>query len=319
MMRHVPMTRMLSHLLLARVVLSTLSGSAAASRLHADTIEIAPGVLMPVVANGFKPSLASNATTIALEAWFKDGGRAVDSAFEYANQPFVGDAVNNAVAGGLPRSDIFVITKIKCTGSADTALALVKEDLKQLRLDYVDLVLIHGPGFVDPQSGGSRHCDGYKPCCRTAADIQATYRGLEQAAKLNLTRAIGVSNFQSLHLNAVLANATILPAINQMQMYVGCSAPWCATNNATIATGKAHGMTFQAYSPLGHGAAINNSAVASIAEAHNVSGAQVALAWVLQQGHALVTQSNTDKYNREDLAASGIKLSANEMALLTSQ
>ena len=88
------------------------------------------------------------------------GGRAVDTAFEYPNQPFVGSAVNNAVAGGLPREEIFVITKIQCSGTADTALALVREDLKQLNLSYVDLVIIHGPGFVDPQSGGNRHCDG---------------------------------------------------------------------------------------------------------------------------------------------------------------
>ena len=102
-------------------------------------------------------------TTNALAAWFRVGGRAVDTAFEYKNQERVGDAVNAAVAGGLAREEIFVITKVKCSGSAETALALVREDLKRLRLTSADLVIIHGPGFVDPQSGGSRDCDGYKP------------------------------------------------------------------------------------------------------------------------------------------------------------
>jgi 2,5-diketo-D-gluconate reductase A len=88
---------------------------------------------------------------------------------------------------------------------------------------------------------------------------------------------IGVSNFQSKHLEAVASNATILPAVDQMQMYVGCSTDWCATNNATIATCKKYGVTFQAYSPLGHGKAINNPVVQAIAKAHTVSPAQICL------------------------------------------
>jgi 2,5-diketo-D-gluconate reductase A len=232
------------------------------------TITIAPGVEMPIVSNGYSPFTANSNTTAALKAWFRVGGRAVDTAFEYSNEPWVGDAVRAAVAGGLKREDMFVITKIKCQGTSEGALALVQEDLRRLKLDYVDLVIIHGPGFVDPQSGGSRQCDGWrfnptwpnKTCCKTLADIQATYRGLEMAVAQKLARSIGVSNFQSKQLEAVVANATVLPAVNQMQMYVGCKTAWCATNNATIATGKKHGVTFQAYSPLGHGKAMSNPA-----------------------------------------------------------
>jgi diketogulonate reductase-like aldo/keto reductase len=205
------------------------------------TIEIAPGVEMPVVSNGYSPFTANTNTTDALEAWFRVGGRAVDTAFEYSNQPWVGDAVRAAVAGGLPREEIFVISKIKCQGTTEGALALVQEDLRRLKLDYVDLVIIHGPGFVDPQSGGSRQCDGWrfnpswpnKTCCKTVADLRATYRGLELAHAQNLTRSIGVSNFQTKQLEAVVAGATVLPAVNQIQMYVGCSTAWCKTNNAT--------------------------------------------------------------------------------------
>lgn len=283
------------------------------------TILIAPGVEMPIVSNGYSPSAANKNTTDALDAWFHVGGRAVDTAFEYKNQPWVGDAVRDAVASGLPRKQIFVITKIKCQGTSEGALALVQEDLKLLNLSYVDLVIIHGPGFVNPQSGGSRKCDGYKKCCKTPADIQATYRGLETALAQKLTRAIGVSNFQTEQLEAVAANATIMPSVNQMQMYVGCSAAWCATNNATIATGKKYGTTFQAYSPLGHGRALSNPAVQQIAQVHNISTAQVAFAWIAQQGHAFVTSSNSEEYDREDLAIDAIKLSDSEMRQLNAQ
>ena len=78
------------------------------------TITIAPGVDMPIISNGYSPFTANNATTAALEEWFRVGGRSVDTAFEYSNEPWVGDAVRAAVAGGLPRKEIFVITKIKC-------------------------------------------------------------------------------------------------------------------------------------------------------------------------------------------------------------
>jgi len=113
------------------------------------TITIAPGVDMPIIANGYSPFTANDNTTTALEQWFRVGGRAVDTAFEYSNEPWVGNAVRAAVASGLSRKEIFVITKIKCQGTTEGALALVREDLKRLQLDYVDLVIIHGPGLYN--------------------------------------------------------------------------------------------------------------------------------------------------------------------------
>ena len=102
-------------------------------------------------------------------------------------------------------------------------------------------------------------------------------------------------------------------------MYVGCSAAWCITNNATISTGKKHGITFQTYSPLGHGKAISNPVVKQVAMNHNVSAAQVALAWIVQQGHAFVTSSNNEEDDREDMAVNEIKLTDSEMRRLNAQ
>ena len=150
---------MIAALLLPAIAAAAVSNAGPAG----GTILIAPGVEMPIVSNGYSPFTANENTTVALEAWFRVGGRAVDTAFEYSNQPWVGDAVRAAIAGGLPREQIFVSSKIKCQGTAEGALALVQEDLKRLKLSYVDLVIIHGPGFVDPQSGGSRQCDGEMP------------------------------------------------------------------------------------------------------------------------------------------------------------
>lgn len=76
---------------------------------------------------------------------------------------------------------------------------------------------------------------------------------------------------------------------------------------------------FQAYSPLGHGKAMKNPAVVKIAAEHNVSAAQVALAWIVQQGHALVTSSNVLEYDKEDLAVNDVKLTDAEIRELNSQ
>jgi diketogulonate reductase-like aldo/keto reductase len=83
-------------------------------------------------------------------------------------------------------------------------------------------VLIHGTGFVAPSAPGNpKDCFGQKPCCPNMAGIQATWAGLEAALAQNLTRAIGVSNFMVPQLSAVLATATVPPAVNQMRTFVG--------------------------------------------------------------------------------------------------
>jgi len=100
-------------------------------------------------------------------------------------------------------------------GTADLALQFIRDDLAQLGQDYVDLILIHAPG------GGTLSKPGCGGPCKTAADRQATYKGLEQALKLNLTRAIGVSNFKTSHLMEILAICETPPALNQCSMHIG--------------------------------------------------------------------------------------------------
>lgn len=112
-------------------------------------------------------------------------------------------------------ADAAAVEQIPCMGTAELAFEYIQTDLKQLGLDYVDLLLIHAPGggtLSDPGCGGP---------CKTAADRQATYKGLERALAARMTRSIGVSNFKTEHIKEILAIAETPPAVNQCSMHIG--------------------------------------------------------------------------------------------------
>lgn len=285
---------------------------------------------MPVLSQGFitgYPSqrgpgtVAYNQTLAALSAWFQLGGRGLDTAFKYRNQEAYGEAIRRS---GLRRSEIFVTTKIPCVGSAAMALDMVRQDVAKLGT-HVDAVIIHGTGFIPPfVPGNPAHCwdDGspsgfFTPCCQNVSDIQATYHGLELAIQQNLTRVIGLSSYETNHLQAVLATAKVPPAINQCEEYVGRHIN---TSDATMDFCKKHSITYMAFSPLGNlqegKTVLKNPVVLKIAKARNLSAAQIGLAWIQQKGMTMATASNNPKHLAEDLSIDAIDLTADEMTAL---
>lgn len=260
--------------------------------------EIAPGVHMPVVNLGH-PDEGGTETTSALK-WLKLGGRGIDTAFSYHNQDQVGEAVRQS---GVPRKEIFVTTKIPCpppdnttTGypvTPEMAVKAVEVDLLQLQMDYVDLVLLHWP------------------CKTNMEDTLAAWRGLQEAHKRGLTRAIGVSNFLGEHLDAVMGLGGTPPAVNQCQMSVG------AHDDRTIAHTKSLGVKYEAYSPLRR-IALSDPVLEGIAAAHSKSTAQVALRWISQQGVLIATSpGQNEKYMLADMELSSFTLTGEEMRALS--
>ena len=282
-------------------------------------VEIAPGVYMPLVSNGacfvgdpsIKPGMDNESK--ALELWVNSGGRGIDTAWNYHNQLEVGWALGNLSAS--ERADVFVTTKIPCVASAAVAVEYIKSDLSKLRTSQVDLVLIHSPGYGEDPQGQKAGCWGFSPCCSNASEMQATWQGLEQALALNLTRAIGVSNFRSSHINDLMAIATVRPAVNQAQMYVG------RHDDAAIKLCASLGITYEAYSPLGPWhqpkPVLTDKIVAKIAKAHNMTSAMIGLRYIVQGGHPLVTASASLEYDKEDLEGIfSFTLTDEEMATL---
>ena len=272
-----------------------LSSVAAALTTGLPPFEIAPGVVMPALNLGHPDD--STSTASGVELWISLGGTGMDTAYDYNNQQDVAAGIKAAIAKGVAsRKDLFLTTKISpslCT--RDAALAAVKEDVKELDGLIPDLVLHHFP------------CERHHATGRNA-DV---WKGLQDALAQGLTRSIGVSNYEAKELNEIFAVGGVRPALNQCQMSIG------SHDDATIAFCKSQNITYESYSPLRH-VNLTDARITSVASAHNVSAAQVALRWVTQQGVAVATSPGMRReYVIEDLALGDFTLTDGEMATLS--
>ena len=191
------------------------------------------------------------------------GYRAIDTAQIYDNEAEVGQAIADA---GLARDELFLTTKIWIANVAhDTLLESLRESLRKLRTDHVELTLIHWPSPKD-------------------AVPMAEYLGaLAEAKALGLTRQIGISNFtiaQTRQAIGILGADAI--ATNQIEVH-----PYLQ-NHALIAFLKDQGIHVTAYMSLAYGEVLKDPVIQAIADRHQATPAQVALAWALQIGRAHV-------------------------------
>lgn len=217
------------------------------------------------------------------------GYRAIDTAQIYGNEAEVGQAIAES---GVPRRELFVTTKVWTDHLAgDKLVPSLKESLRKLRTEQVDLTLIHWP------SPGN-------------AVPMAEYLGaLAQAQDQGLTRGIGVSNFTV----ALLREATgILGAgriaTNQVEL-----SPYLQ-NRSLAAFMREQGMHLTSYMTLAYGKVLGDPVLQAIAQTHGASTAQVALAWALQQGHAVIPSSTQRANLAANLQAQQLRLSGEEMA-----
>jgi 2,5-diketo-D-gluconate reductase A len=217
------------------------------------------------------------------------GYRHIDTAQGYQNEEGVGEAI---AAAGLPRDEVWVTTKLANeTHSRSDAVEQLKISLEKLRLDYVDLYLIHWP---TPNSG----------------DYVETWRGMQDCAEQGLAKSIGVSNFQPDHLDRVVADGGAVPAVNQIEIH-----PTFA-NQAAVDGSLKHGIKIEAWSPLGLGADLNNDTVGSLAERLGKSPAQVILRWHLQKGYIVFPKSVTPSRIEENFDVFDFELTSDDIAAI---
>jgi len=274
----------------------------------APTVQIAPGVRMPRINLG---TCCGSKVSNAFPAWWAAGGKGVDTAYDYGKEVPGGKETDLAKAiakvGAAKANGLFITTKIRagldvlhggklCIGlDAAYALKAVKADLGELNVKQVDLVLLHAP------------------CDRDATNAKL-WQGMEQALKLNLTRAIGVSNYPKKQLVALLATATTKPAVQQCQMSMA------QQEDEMLKLCAAQGIVFEAYAAM-RACPFSNPKVQAIAKKHGVSVSQVCLRWVLQKGAVFAVGLGTNvsqmpEYSKEDLDLYGFALSAVEMTVL---
>jgi diketogulonate reductase-like aldo/keto reductase len=223
-------------------------------------------------------------TKKAVAAALEAGYRHVDTAAVYGNEALVGAAIAES---SVPRGDIFVTTKLwNADHGFDKALKAFDASLKRLKLDYVDLYLIHWP---------------------VAGLRLETWRAFEKLYADKLVRAIGVSNFLSPHLQELKAKANVLPAVNQIEL-----TPFLQRRE-TVALCRELGITLEAYSPLTRGQKLGHPVVTRAAQRVARTPAQVLLRWGIQHGFVILPKSVTPERIAENAALFDFELDAQSM------
>jgi 2,5-diketo-D-gluconate reductase A len=246
------------------------------------------GVAIPQLGFGvFKIAPAATAGVVA-EA-LRVGYRHIDTAEMYANEAGVGEAIARS---GLPPDAVFVTSKINNVHIGyDAALRAFEATLQAIGRDVIDLMLIHWPLAM-------------------VRDYLDTWRALEAVYRDGRARAIGVSNFQIAHLERLMAESDVLPAVNQVELH-----PYLS-QEPLRAFHEAHGIVTEAWSPLARGAVLDDPAVVAIATSHHRAPAQVVLRWHIQLGNVVFPKSATPARIAENFAIFDFSLSEEEMAIL---
>ncbi|TKW04636.1 hypothetical protein SEVIR_7G122500v4 [Setaria viridis] len=256
---------------------------------------------MPAVGMGTaSPTpVAHEATKEAVLAAIEVGFRHLDTACMYGTERPLGEAVAEAVRRGLvqSREELFVTSKLWCTQNhPDLVLPSLRETLKNLQMEYLDLYLIHWPVSIKPMPITFPN----KKEDAVPFDVEGVWRAMEECQRLGLAKAIGVSNFTTRHLDKLLAVATIPPAVNQVEL----NPAWQQRTLRAYCAEK--GIHVAAYSPLGGqnwsgsgegNAVLESEVLAEIAKARGKTVAQVSLRWTHEQGVTWIVKS----YNKERL------------------
>ncbi len=219
---------------------------------------------------------AINAVKVAIEAGYKH----IDTAAIYKNETSVGTGIRES---GIDRQELFVTSKLwNSERGYDKTLKAFEKTLNDLQLDYLDMYLIHWPA-VENQ---------FKDWKKINAE---TWRAMEELYSQGKIKTIGVSNFLTHHLEALLETANVKPSINQIEYHPGFLqqdvVAFCRKNNIVV----------EAWSPLGSGKMLNNETLIAISKKYNVSVAQLCIRWVLQNDILPLPKSVTPHRIKENI------------------
>jgi 2,5-diketo-D-gluconate reductase A len=258
------------------------------TELQAPRLALRDGRQVPQLGFGtflVSPDEAREAVASALDA----GYRHVDSAAGYRNEAGVGEAVRGS---GLDRSEIFVTTKLFNTDHGyEEAKRACQASHDQLGLGPIDLYLIHWP--VPAR-------DRYVETWRALIDLQRD----------GLVRSIGVSNFQPAHLERLITETGVTPAINQIELHPRLQQPALRELHEQL------GILTESWSPLGRGAVLDDPVITGIAEQHQRTPAQVIIRWQLELGIVVLTKTVRPERMRENLAVLDFELTQEDRAAI---
>jgi len=263
---------------------------------------------MPVLGFGTlipDADVTTSATRDALQAGF----RHFDCAERYRNEQEVGEALRAGLAAeGLAREDIFVTTKLWNTNHRPERVEPAFEaSLARLKLNYLDLYLIHTPYAFQPGDDQDPRDQNGNILYDHGVTLLETWRAMENLVDRGKCRAIGLSDVTLAGLVPIYESARIKPAVVQVE-----SHPYLPENEL-LEFCKDNDMLFLAFAPLGHGmrpGPLEDPAVSAIAARVGKTPAQVLLAWAVQRGTALLTTPKTAARARENLDISALPVEA---------
>ncbi|MDQ0827548.1 2,5-diketo-D-gluconate reductase A [Arthrobacter sp. B2I5] len=257
----------------------------------APLIELNDGNRIPQLGLGTWPLDDEQAAAAVVQA-VEAGYRHIDTAVKYGNERGVGNGIR---ASGVDRSELFITTKLDGEFQGDErAVAGLEGSLKRLGLDYVDLLLIHWP-----LPGRDQYI--------------STWRTFERLQAEGKVRSIGVSNFKPAHLERLLAETDVVPAVNQIQL-----SP-AITRSAEREFHERHGIVTESYSPLGGSGAglLSAPLLAQLAEKHGKTPGQLVLRWHIQNGLVTIPKTASPERMVENLDVFDFALDPQDLAELS--
>jgi 2,5-diketo-D-gluconate reductase A len=217
------------------------------------------------------------------------GYRHIDTATLYRNERGVGEGVRRAA---VPREELFVTTKVWNDDQGyDRTLRAFDESIGKLGLDYVDLYLIHWPVPSE-----DRYVD--------------TWRALERLREEGRARSIGVSNFSPVHLERILAEGSVPPVVNQIELH-----PWLPQEELR-SFDAGHAIVTEAWSPLARGRVLGNEVLDRIGARYGKTGAQVVLRWHVQLGNVVIPKSVTPERIAQNIDLFDFALDDDDLAAI---
>lgn len=254
---------------------------------YTESVVLSNGVKMPKLGLGVWKAQEGGEVEQAVEAAIRAGYRSIDTATVYQNESGVQKGIE---ASGIPRDELFITTKVWNDDQGyDSTLRAFEESCKRLKIEVVDLYLIHWPvtgKFID------------------------TWKALEKLYEEKVVRAIGVSNFHIHHLEKLSTKANIAPMVNQFEFHPYLTQEelrkYCAD----------HKIQVEAYSPLMHGHFTQEQTILDIAQKVNRTPAQVLLRWNIQHGVVTIPKSVREERIVENAKIFDFELSDEDMKRL---
>lgn len=244
------------------------------------------GIQMPLLGLGVYNMHAAEAET-AIETALQTGYRLIDTAASYGNETEVGNAICNS---SVPRSEIFITTKVANTDQGyDNTLRAFDASLKKLRIDYLDLYLVHWP---------------------IKNTRKETWQALQKLYHEKRIRSIGVANYLLPFLEELKTYSTMIPVVNQVEF-----TPYLFLNDL-LQYCKKHAIQLQAYSPIVRGKKNNDPKLMAIADKYHKTPVQIILRWAIQHGVSTIPKSSNPERIKQNFDIFDFSISDDDMQLI---